>query len=765
MSIGKRVIVSTLLATVSVISTTEALAQSPTAKIASGQVPVMASPTPLSDTSSTTQASSTSDAATGTPPGAQLDGQLEDIVVTAERRSQRLQDVPIAATVLTADALAAQGVKNVTDLQQVAPSVAINTFGRSTFINIRGVGIALSAPSSNPGVAFYLDGQLIPHEQFIGQSFYDVSSIEVLRGPQGTLTGQNSTGGAIYVRTPDPKFAEYSGYLEQTIAEYGTYRTAGAINLGLSDNVALRIAGVHDERDSFTRNIGPSGRTPGNLNLDSVRLNLALRTSDERLKINIRGEYFNLDSDNIAVKNRNDLITRDPFTIEEDARSFLNQKGYRLAVEGRYDLSDGLQIRALTSLQKGRTFDLVDGDRTATARPRPPVNAVGRVTQARTEYDTFVNEVNLISTGSGPFQWVIGAFLLDERVPFNNLRDNTSTVNFVAPTSATIGELHNNSKSVFGQANWFLTPKIELIAGGRYSWDSQSFVGSTTLPAVYYTNVGDSKQLTGKIGLNYHFDRNLLIYGTYSKGYKAGGVNVIANTANFGPERNNVYEIGVKSELFKRHLRINADVFSSRYADIQFNSLLNGLPLLQNAARGKSQGGEVEITGQFGGFAVNGGLGYLDSKFSRSVCLNNTNNPAGTRTACPSTSATNADELVPSGRVLPYSPEWTINGGVQYTVNLGGESTLTPRLQWSHLSSQIATPFPSAFTVIPGRNVFDARLTLALANRYVIEGYITNLSNKTYIASQVQTSSSSDGGYVYGAPRQIGVRATIKFGE
>lgn len=131
-------------------------------------------------------------------------GGLSEIIVTAERRQQSLQDVPISATVLTGEELQKKGVTNLNDIQQVAPSVAINTFNRSTFINIRGVGIAQSAPTSNPGVAYYIDGQLIPHEQFIGHSFYDIGSIEVLRGPQGTLSGQNSTAVRSTSARPSP---------------------------------------------------------------------------------------------------------------------------------------------------------------------------------------------------------------------------------------------------------------------------------------------------------------------------------------------------------------------------------------------------------------------------------------------------------------------------------------------------------------------------------------------------------------------------------
>ena len=188
---------------------------------------------------------------------------LDEVIVTAERRAQNLQDVSISATVFDADELDRRGVTDLNDIQSVAPSVAINVVNRSTFVNIRGVGIAQSAPTSNPGVAFYIDGQLIPHEQFIGQAFFDIASIEVLRGPQGTLTGQNSTGGAVYVRTPAPQYGEYSASLEQTFGNYSWTRTIGAANLGFSDNYALRLSAVYDDRDSFTDNIGPSAQQSG----------------------------------------------------------------------------------------------------------------------------------------------------------------------------------------------------------------------------------------------------------------------------------------------------------------------------------------------------------------------------------------------------------------------------------------------------------------------------------------------------------------------
>lgn len=686
-------------------------------------------------------------------------GGLQEIVVTAERRTQSLQDVPISATVLTGDTILQRGVTGVNDLQQVAPSVAINTFNRSTFINIRGVGIAQSAPTSSPGVAFYIDGQLIPHEQFIGQSFYDIASIEVLRGPQGTLSGQNSTGGAIYVRTPAPEYDTVSGMVDATYGNYDALKLVGAINLSGSEQFAVRIAGIRDRRDSFTKNIGPSESNPGNLDLWGVRLNAAMRNTDQTLSANVRVDWFKSVSDNNAVKRRGDTVSSDPFVIEEDARSFQNQDGYRISFEPRIALTPDIDLRTQVSYQNMHTIDQTDGDRSATARPRPPASNTGRVSLVSTDFDTFMAEVNLLSSQKGKFNWVLGAFYLDEDVLTFSRRDNNHTADFVSSTSTFKTLAHNTTKSAFGQANWFVTDALELVAGLRYSEDQQVYnriiPAGAVPPGADTTGVQKSRKWTGKLGVNYHIDRTLL-YATASQGYKAGGVNLTIGVPNFGPETNRVYEAGFKTTLLGNRLRVNGDVFYSDYQDIQFSSLLDTLPLTQNAASGKAYGGELEVTGQFGGFGINAGVGYLKAKFAEDTCITDTNQ-SGTDAGCP----TNL-RFVPKGRVLPFSPEWTINAGAQYDFEVG-TVTVTPRVQWSHLSQQVATPFPSANTIVPGRDVFDARLTVDFDGAYKLEGFVNNFTNKTYIASQIQNSSSADGGSIYGAPRTYGIRAVAKF--
>jgi iron complex outermembrane recepter protein len=684
------------------------------------------------------------------------DDVLSEVVVTAERRSQNLQEVPISATVFTGETLDRLGVTDLSDIQTVAPSIAINVVNRSTFVNIRGVGIAQSAPTSSPGVAFYLDGQLIPHEQFIGQSFYDVASLEVLRGPQGTLTGQNSTGGAIYVRTPKPDFGKYSGSIDQTIGNHDWVRTVGAVNLGFSDNFAARAAFVHDERNSFTKNIGPSGSRPGNVTNDSQRINLAFRSTDGRFNTNLLYEHFNWDTDNNAVKNRNDLVTKDPFTIEEDGKSFMTQIGQRASAEFRYGLTDGMDLRFQASWQDGQTRDQTDGDRTATALPQPPAANVGRVAFASTRFVTWIYELNLLSTGEGPIQWVAGAFYLDEHVPVTLLRDNRHTTDFVASNSTIITEADNTSKSAFGQVNAFVTDRLELIGGLRYSDDTQ-YYNRIALPGAPLPPGTDrigppaaSDEFTGKAGVNFHMSDDMMFYGTISKGYKAGGVNLTLGTPNFKPETNLVYETGVKSTLLDGHLRVNGDVFYSDYKDIQLSSLFNGLPLTQNAASGEAWGAELEVTGRFGGFGVNAGVGWLDATFAEDALIVNT--------------LTNLQQVVPKGSDLVFSPDFTISAGIDYTIPLGN-GTLVPRVQWSYIGQQLATPFPTIATTVPSRDIWDARLTWNHGNNWQVEAFVTNFADQTYIASQLQNSTSATGGIIYGAPLQYGARVKFTFGN
>ncbi len=669
---------------------------------------------------------------------------LDEIRVTAERRSQNVQKVPIAATVITAEDIDRRGLQNLHDMMQAVPSISVNQVNRSLYINIRGVGLAQTAPTSSPGIAFYIDGQLVPQEQSISQSFYDLQSIEVLRGPQGTLTGQNSTGGAIYVRTPAPDHDATFGYVEQSLGDYGWSKSLGAVNFGINENVALRVAAVREVRDSFTTNTGPSPSDPGNTDFTGARANLSLRGFDGRLQVNLRGEYYDSDTDNNAVKRWNDTVSSDPFSIQEDAISYMRQRGTRTSAEATYALTDTLDLRWLSSWQDGETVDQADGDRTDTALPRP---GTGRVGYTNTQIENAIHEVNLIKTSDGPVDWVLGGFLLDGRIDASVLRDNNNTVDFVESTSTIVTEMRNNSKSVFGQANVRVGERSEVVVGARRSWDRQSYdrlvspggVGTTTL---------ESAQTTGKLAFNYDFADNVMGYLSASKGYKAGGGNLPIVAESFGPETNYVYEAGLKSTLFDRRLRLNAAAFYSDYRDMQLASLAGGLPLTQNAASGKARGIELEAVALLGNASINAGLGWLDAEFGADAILQNT--------------LTNLNELVRKGDVLPFSPDVTFNAGVQYDF-VFGEKVLTPRLQYTYVSESYSTPFQSERTKISSRSVFDAKLSLRYSDSLSFDAFVNNLFDDTYSTMQLMNASSADGGTLYGAPRHYGVRVRYDF--
>ncbi len=683
---------------------------------------------------------------------------LEEIVVTAERREVNLQEVPASATVLTADSLARQGIDNVIEIQQAAPAVAINTYNRSTFINIRGVGIAQSAPTSNPGVAFYVDGVFIPHEHFIAHSFYDIDSIEVLRGPQGTLTGQNSTGGAVYVRTPAPDFDDFSGYVDVTAADYDWHRVSGALNIPMGDVVSVRLAAVYDEKDSFANNIGPSPSEPGSSEFTGARASVRIKPT-EGMTFDLRYAYFDLASDYNAVKNRNDTITSDPFTIEEDAISYLDQKGYMASAEARIDIGSSMQFRALTSYLDAEGIDQADGDRSATALPQPPAANTGRVGYTEQSFETSVTEINLLSQGDSPLQWVVGAFYMDETTPLQVLRDNTHTVTLTVPNSFVIATADNESKSAFGQIDWRISDAFAIDFGARHSEDQQDYererLPGPPPPGCFpCTTTAKSSETTGRAGVKFFAGDDAMLYATLSRGYKAGGVNLDPRLGAFGPETNEVFEIGAKTEVLDGRLRINGDVYYSLYDGIQLSALtsVGPGPLLPNTLNGpeaKIYGAELEMQGQFGGFGFNFGGAYTEAQFDEAGVVTDTQ--------------TNLNTPIVAGQGMPFSPAYTVTGGIEYEFLFGSDMTLTPRLQGSYLAEQYATPFKYRETRVPSHTIADARLTFKPNTNLTVEAFCSNIFDKTYIAVQLQDASSAAGGYIFGAPRQYGARLKYSF--
>jgi iron complex outermembrane recepter protein len=329
----------------------------------------------------------------------------------------------------------------------------------------------------------------------------------------------------------------------------------------------------------------------------------------------------------------------------------------------------------------------------------------------------------------------------------------------VQSNSSIITELENKSTSVFGQVDWRFATSWALDVGVRYTEDEQSYT-RTLIPGppppgcFPCTTDLESNETTGRFGLKYFASDDVMVYGTVSKGYKAGGINLDPRLPDYNPETNEMGELGIKSTLADGRLRVNAAVFYSDYQGIQLSSLTPVgtppalLPNTQNAAPADLYGGELELTGKFGALEFNVGLSSLHGEFTDNAVLTD--------------SQTNTNRAVPEGSPIPFAPEFTATAGLQYEFALASW-TLTPRVQVSHMEEQLSTPFQYPATTVPSRTVADLRLTAMSSNNLRLEAFATNVFDETYIAAQVQDASSASGGIIYGAPRQIGLRARFDF--
>jgi iron complex outermembrane recepter protein len=691
-----------------------------------------------------------------TPAEGEQSDQLQEVVITAQKRAEDLQKVNISATVLSTQDLLDKHVNTIEDLANVAPGLSIQpqSTGES-FINIRGVGVQATSPTSSNGVAYYVDGQYIPDNFTNLFSLFDIGSVQVLRGPQGTLVGENATGGAILVTSVQPSLGGTSGYYRQTFGNYGEAKEEGAINFALNDTLAMRAAFVSETENSYTRNLGSGAvgqfnlETPGNVDTQAVRLQLLWAPTSD-LSITGRFEKFQSRTDGPAIKPQADPATdpfsaalqNQPYVVAYSAPTSFNVYGNRGALEVKWDLTPAMELRSVTSLQDGHETDAEDFD-------------FGRdladwTLQRRTDVRTFTQELNLLSTAPGPFQWVAGAYYLDTSTPLN------LDFSFQPPVGDRVNAFYSPygiskhfNRAVFGQVSYAFSPSWSVTLGGRYTEDrlpyhATSFPGPTEV--ITSTEARSSKPM-GKAAINYNVTDDSLLYVSVANGYKAGGGN-LTQPSTYGPEENVVEELGLKTTVLDHHLRINADVFDSKYQHIQVQQFVGGTPATTNAAGAKFTGGEAELTGVVGDFRADAGAAYLHGYFSGSFLYSG------------------PPELIEAGSVTPYSPKWQINASAQYDFHVGA-GKLTPRVQYSYEDSQTIFPIeagttPGPLLLLPSHGILNANMTYEAPANWTLEAYVTNIASKVYVANIVN-AGLGPGGYVYDAPRQFGVRVGYRF--
>ena len=572
---------------------------------------------------------------------------FEEVIVTAEKRNESLQSVSQAVTAITDSELENKNINSFVDLSSIVPGVTVaKNEGYKTVISIRGVGNetnqnAIAAPS----VAYHMDGIFIASPFSLQTDFIDVKRIEVLRGPQGTLFGQNSTGGAINVISNVPNSDEMFSKADLTIGDYGLRKIRATTNLPISNSVSTKFSFSTTERDGFSENI-VTGQDLDDASNISIRSDWMIELSDTS-SLRIFGQYFDVDRNGAAIRGiddqssgmrklSQDTISKQELTSSVFAVIYENDLGYA-------------NLKVLASTQEDDILVVRDNDRHNYGDPVLSIPGLGAdATYQRAEFnpetskvDTKTLEVNLISNEpalNGKLDWTVGAFYMEHEIEnhIRGYRDNDDNPEFryvcgepFANPSYCYQHDPSNPFAVFGadfdfvtdaypsresyslyaQTTYSMTETARLVSGLRYSKDTFKTDVTNFFTVESFKAKGTSDEVTSKITGEYDLGEATMVYVTFSKGFKPGGSNLTFGFTDdnappmvfptFEAETVDSTEIGLKTDLLDGQARANIAAFMYDYENLQFQAT-DPDPYrggVANIPESEMSGIEIEFTG------------------------------------------------------------------------------------------------------------------------------------------------------------------------
>lgn len=712
-----------------------------------------------------------------------------EIVVTAQRRNENAMTTAVSASVLSGTDLEHKGVANVDALQFAMPSVVVNNFGQGNDFNVRGIGKAEHNTQTTTGVIIYRDGVPTFPGYIQGEPYYDIANIQVLRGPQGTIVGQNATGGAVFVNTNDPIIGGgVHGYVQ---ANYGNYNDAGAqgaINLPLGDTFAIRLSAYGERRDGFFNIKGPAGAkyTSGNgdLRMAAGRLSLLWKPSDN-FSILSKTDVGYMDFGGYpATPYWQTMKTlpngaanpryADIFNITANAPNESRDKFVRSILRLEYDTDSGIKFRSITSYQNAGTRYGTDLDGTSSDFVSP---ISGTATNSYFFDDVREKQVSqefdIISPDHQRFTWLLGASGLWNDYTFPAPYDRFD-INLCYPfTSAQAPACHyqlkgtnpERSLAVFGQLGFNITNNLKLEVGGRYT-ASRSINHVDVMQYGAYIRDDQtvkSDNFSYKVSLGWKISPDQYLYGFIATGFRPGGLNVpvgLGTPAPFEPEKVTSYEGGWKANFAGGHVRTTIDGFYNDYRNFQ---VIIGYPSyptfgieLNVPHSTKIYGFEAEAEFHFGGFSLDTGINVLHSEIGQFFAVD-PRLTAGLGYAgppcAPLTGPAGGFCVNLGGRQQTYAPNFTFNIGAQYEIAVGDNDKITPRVNYGHVGAQWATLFenPALGDRLTERNIVNAQLEWKHSS-WTLTAYSTNLTNQHY------AGALNSGLYFAGPPRQYGIK-------
>jgi iron complex outermembrane receptor protein len=688
---------------------------------------------------------------------------LGDIIVTAQKREESLKDVPASIAVFSGATLEESHIDSVMDLQMATPSLSISHIDAQQFIFLRGLGSDLEGIGTEGSTAVNVDGVYLSRPGSSFGDFLDVERIEVARGPQGTLYGQNSVGGAINVVTVKPK-----DYFETdasvTLGNYDERRYEAELNLPIvSGLLDARVALLQSEHEGYTTNINPLGnRTLGREDNVTGR-GLLSYTPTSSLSVLLSFDYYRGCCDITPYKAQTAgfaglygaVIPPDPFTINSNLPTYMNTSGGGPTLTVTWDLGPA----TLTSLSAYREnneafFEDIDGTQVA------GMDIVWQQSQ-----NQLSEELRLTSKTGRMLDWMTGLYYFRERSSANVFLLFGPQSPVAGPTGSTYGLLfpsteETNDYAAFGQGTLHFTDRLSFTGGLRFSSErKQAFINDiegptrdtlTLLGSDYDVRTWNS--WTPNYVLAYELSPTTNIYAKASKGFKSGGFNSLTLQSPFEPESIWSYETGIKGAWFDNRVQADLDGFYYRLSNQQLNTYVSPVTIIRNAAQSQGHGGEFELNARpINPLDISFSLAYLVATFEKFLTTNPNDLTAG--------------EVNLAGNTLRNAPKWSSSLSETYRFPLANGATLSLRTSLDYRSKVFFDQYNDPQVAQGAIALLNARLGYTTpSGRWDFSLFGNNLTDKFYqlAANRIDVTGGNVLSFM-APPRTWGAEVAMKF--
>jgi iron complex outermembrane receptor protein len=693
-----------------------------------------------------------------------------DIIVTANRVATSAQRTSVALTAYSGEDLVRQGVTNIAALQSIDPSVNLTQTTGTSYVAIRGVASSDVTQIGDPAVPIARDGFFTNRSYGVATSMYDLRRVEVLKGPQGTLQGRNSTGGLISIITNRPVAGDHVfGSVE--VGNYGEFHGEMGTNLDLASWIQIRASGIFFHHNGYRLSSGTNQRQDDE-DVGSGRFQVALTPTD-RLHIWASFQHDSTDQNGDSVLN-SPLGTRPVLSRENAKNPFNAAPGYyrlkddRVRWEATYNITDGIDLT-----YSGGYDEIHWANAQNKTGPGYPATRQFRQTE---NPRTFNHEVRISTSADNPFSVQGGFFNFSEKnavvAGLYNIQAGAPVAGTPLDTSGTYGILFDypsikqSSNAVFGQATYKFSDYLKVSGGARYTWDKKEQTGVATLllnalvspfaPPITIQTLQNGKSEDKKPsfhgGIDYTPNKTSLIYAKFDSGYKAGGFNSNGSGSPvvYGPETITSYEVGTKNRFFGNILLLNVDAFYMDYRGYQASQssgVLNGNGVF-NVGSAKIYGAEAQATVALPGLGrLDTNLTYLHTRFGSGITV--TDGGSTTR------------EI--GGNRLPNSPSLVATAGYEYPLHLES-GVVTARVDGKYSSSYYYSVFNDADTQSRAFVTGNASLTFAPSNGvWDVQIFVRNFTDKVVLANAQRDFVSNLNTYQFQPPRTFGGRFSFRY--